>query len=194
SLSLHAANQGLSGLEFAIGIPGTVGGAIVMNAGAHGSGMADIVTNVTVMDRGGNFFELTNSDLEFSYRSSKLKGKEYIVIEAVFKLKNGNVTEIKSKMDAYLSMRKAKQPWQYPNAGSVFKNPPGDSAGRLIEAIGAKGWQIGGAQVSQIHANFIINRGGATSQDVLALMEKVKEEVKQKFNIVLEPEVLILGG
>lgn len=193
-LAAQAAAQGLTGLEFAAGIPGTIGGAVVMNAGAHGGTMEDVVTNVVVMDYKGNIAQLNNSEMDFGYRSSRLKFEQFIVIEVGFKLEWGNQQEIREKMEAYLSFRKEKQPWQYPNAGSVFKNPPGDSAGRLIDFIGAKGWQIGGAQISQKHANFIINRGGATSQDVLMLMGKVQEEVYKKFNIVLEPEVLILGG
>jgi UDP-N-acetylmuramate dehydrogenase len=193
-LASLAASQGLTGLEFAAGIPGTVGGAIVMNAGAHGSSMEKVVIKAGVLDYQGNTTDLNHTQLEFGYRSSGLKSKQTIVVEAEFKLKKGNPLEIKEQMDTNLSFRKAKQPWQYPNAGSVFKNPPGDSAGRLIDAAGLKGLQIGGAQISQIHANFLINRDQAKAKDVLDLMEKIQEEVYKKFEIILEPEVLILGG
>jgi UDP-N-acetylmuramate dehydrogenase len=156
--------------------------------------MEKVVIKAGVLDYQGNTTDLNHTQLEFGYRSSGLKSKQTIVVEAEFKLKKGNPLEIKEQMDTNLSFRKAKQPWQYPNAGSVFKNPPGDSAGRLIDAAGLKGLQIGGAQISQIHANFLINRDQAKAKDVLDLMEKIQEEVYKKFEIILEPEVLILGG
>jgi len=193
-LATQVAAKGLTGLEFAAGIPGTIGGAVVMNAGAHGRSMENIITSVVVMDYMGRLSYFNKDELNFSYRSSKLKSGHYIVIETNLKLSYGDINDIKRKMKENLDFRKAKQPWEYPNAGSVFKNPPGDSAGRLIEAIGAKGWKMGGAQVSEKHANFFVNLGGATSEDVLALIEKIQGEVYHKFKIMLEPEILILGG
>jgi len=193
-LAAQAAAKGLTGLEFAAGIPGTVGGAVVMNAGAHGSSMENVVISVVAMDFLGRLSYFDKADLAFAYRTTKLKAANYIVIEANLKLSRGDSEVIKNKMEENLNFRKTRQPWEYPNAGSVFKNPPGDSAGRLIEAVGAKGWQIGGAQVSEKHANFFVNLGGATSNDILALMEKVQREVYHKFKIRLEPEILILGG
>ncbi|MFZ5944146.1 MAG: UDP-N-acetylmuramate dehydrogenase [Bacillota bacterium] len=193
-LARQAADRGLRGLEFASGIPGTVGGAVVMNAGAFSGSISDIVEGVTVMDLSGQTMHFNKEDLQFSYRSSKLQHFKGIVVEIHLKLKSGDVSEIKSIMANNLNRRKAGQPWEYPNAGSVFKNPPGDSAGRLIESIGAKGWQIGRAQVSEKHANFIINLGGASSCDVLNLIEKIQYQVKNQYNILLEPEILVLGG
>lgn len=194
-LAIQAAQKSLMGLEFAAGIPGTIGGAVVMNAGAHGDCMKNIVTRVIAIDYYGRLSYFNNSDLEFTYRSSKkLKANNYIVIETNLKLKFGSASDIKKKMEEYLAFRQAKQPWEYPNGGSVFRNPPGDSAGRLIEKVGLKGLQIGGAQISEKHANFIVNRGGATSFDVLALIEKVQEEVYEEYKIMLEPEIQILGG
>ncbi|KJS19254.1 MAG: hypothetical protein VR72_19780 [Clostridiaceae bacterium BRH_c20a] len=193
-LASQAAVRGLTGLEFAAGIPGTVGGAVVMNAGAHGSSMSDVIAGVVVLDYQGRLSHYNTSDLGFTYRSSKLKSDKGIVIESNLKLAIGNPWEIKNKIQKNIDFRKANQPWEYPNAGSVFKNPPGDSAGRLIEAVGAKGWQIGGVEVSHKHANFFINMKGASCRDVLDLIEKVQTEVYLKFNILLEPEVLILGG
>lgn len=194
-LAAQAAGKGLTGLEFAAGIPGTVGGAIVMNAGAHGYSMQNIITSVVVMDYQGRLSCFSNEDLAFTYRKShKLMNHNYIVIETNLKLSRSDSTEIKRKTTDNLAFRQAKQPWEYPNAGSVFKNPPGDSAGRLIEAIGAKGWQIGGAQVSEKHANFIVNLGGASSDDFLTLIKKIQINVYEKFQINLEPEIKIMGG
>ncbi|KJS83850.1 MAG: hypothetical protein JM58_12045 [Peptococcaceae bacterium BICA1-8] len=193
-LASQVALKGLTGLEFAAGIPGTVGGAIVMNAGAHGSSMSDVIVSVVALDYRGRLCHYNTRDLGFTYRSSKLKSDKWIVIESNLKLQLGNPVEIKNKIKENLAFRKANQPWEYPNAGSVFKNPPGDSAGRLIETVGAKGWQIGGVEVSHKHANFFVNMKGASCRDVLALIEKVQREVYQKFNILLEPEILVLGG
>lgn len=193
-LANRVAASGLSGLEFATGIPGTVGGAVIMNAGAHGSSMGDVVTSVVAMDLQGRLLYFNNEDLEFTYRFSKLKNLDVIVIEIHFKLRRGDVLEIKAQMEKKLEFRKDKQPWEYPNAGSVFKNPPGDSAGRIIDSIGAKGWQVGKAKVSDKHANFIVNLGGASSADVLALIDKIQKEVYKKYKLFLEPEILIMGG
>lgn len=193
-LAQKTVQLGLKGLEFAAGIPGTVGGAVIMNAGAHGGSMADVVECVTVMNYQGVIHNLSKEDLAFSYRNSSLKGDNLIVIEVKFKLKDGDLQEGKGALQKNLAFRKSRQPWEYPNAGSVFKNPEGDSAGRLIDAVGAKGWKIGDAQVSTKHGNFIINLGNATCKDVLMLMEKIRKEVSNKFGVLLEPEILIMGG
>ncbi|MGI6225456.1 MAG: UDP-N-acetylmuramate dehydrogenase [Peptococcales bacterium] len=193
-LARQVADKSLTGLEFAAGIPGTLGGAVIMNAGAHGGAMENVVKSVVTMDYQGQRSYFTKNDLGFTYRASKLKTNNYIVIEVSLKLKPGFSDDIKSKMEEYLIFRKTKQPWEYPNAGSVFKNPPGDSAGRLIESVGLKGYQVGDAQISEKHANFIVNHGGAKCSDVLALIEKVQGEVYEKYGIGLEPEIQILGG
>jgi len=193
-LAHQVANKGLSGLEFAAGIPGTLGGAILMNAGAHGGQMADIVQSIVAMDKEGRLLHITNEQLGFAYRTSKLKKMDVIIIEAHLKLLCGDVGEIKKKMEENLQFRQEKQPWELPNAGSVFKNPPGNSAGRLIDSVGAKGWQVGKAQVSEKHANFIVNLGGATSQDVLSLMTKIQRTVEKEHKVLLEPEILVVGG
>ncbi|MFZ7104954.1 MAG: UDP-N-acetylmuramate dehydrogenase [Peptococcaceae bacterium] len=193
-LAREIVRRGLTGLEFAAGIPGTVGGAVIMNAGAHGGSMHDVVENVVAMDYQGNILDLSKKDLEFSYRNSRLKGSNLIVIEVHLKLKSGDAAESQTIIKRNLEFRNLKQPWEYPNGGSVFKNPPGDSAGRMIDSVGAKGWQVGNAQVSEKHANFIINLGGATCSEVLALMEKINHAVYGKFGVLLEPEILVLGG
>ncbi|NLW24361.1 MAG: UDP-N-acetylmuramate dehydrogenase [Clostridia bacterium] len=188
-------NEGLQGLEFAGGIPGTVGGAVIMNAGAHGGSMNQVVERVVAMDKKGQLKYFTNEELGFSYRSSNLKHRDdLIVLEVSFKLTQGNREELEAALKRYLLSRQEKQPWQFPNAGSVFKNPPGYSAGWLIESVGAKGWQVGKAQVSTKHANFIVNLGGATCQDVLTLIEKIQKTVKEKYDIDLEPEIITVGG
>jgi len=193
-LARQAANKGLSGLEFACGIPGTLGGAIVVNAGAHGTALADVIQSVVAMDMQGGLLHFAKDELDFSYRYSILKKMNVIVIEAHLKLLRGEAEEIKARMEHNLEFRKVRQPWEFPNAGSVFKNPPGDSAGRLIDSIGAKGWQVGEAKVSEKHANFIVNLGGATSQDVLALINNIQKAVEIVHGIVLEPEIIFLGG
>ena len=159
-LAIKSGQNGLTGLEFAASIPGTVGGAVLMNAGAHGGAMEQIVEQVTVMDRLGKIHTFKKEELDFKYRSSKLKGLPYIVLEVLIKLSWGEREDILKKISSHKMFRNERQPLKYPNAGSVFKNPPGDSAGRLIEQVGAKGWQVGKAQVSEQHANFIVNLGG----------------------------------
>lgn len=192
-LSELAANQGLNGLEFAIGIPGTVGGAVVTNAGAHGVSLGDVITKVKVMDFKDKFFELDKSDLKFSYRNSSLQNRNVIILSVEMELEKGDVNEIKRKMLKYLQQRKGKQPLGLRSAGSVFKNPKNDYAGRLIEACGCKDMGIGNAQVSEQHANFIVNNGNATAKDVIRLMSKVQEMVFVKYGVKLEPEINIIG-
>ena len=190
-LAYRAAEAGLSGLEFASGIPGTVGGAVVMNAGAYGGQIADVLQEVVCYDYKGERVVLTTEECCFAYRQSRFKhDKALVVAEVVFSLTQGSMTEIKAVMQQRQAERKLKQPLEYPNAGSVFKNPLGHSAGQLIEAVGAKGWRVGDAAVSEKHANFIVNLGQATQQDVVALVQKIKETVKMQFEIELEEEFI----
>jgi UDP-N-acetylmuramate dehydrogenase len=193
-LAIKSGQNGLTGLEFAASIPGTVGGAVLMNAGAHGGAMEQVVEQVTVMDRLGKIHTFKKEELDFKYRSSKLKGLPYIVLEVLIKLSWGEREDILKKISSHKMFRNERQPLKYPNAGSVFKNPPGDSAGRLIEQVGAKGWQVGKAQVSEQHANFIVNLGGATSKDILNLMDLIQKAVKKEYGVTLEPEIIFLGG
>lgn len=192
-LAREAGSRALSGLEFALGIPGTLGGAVRMNAGAHGSQIAELIESVQVVTPQGEVLDLLRERLEFGYRSSSLMDSGNLIIEASLVLPPGNREEIARKAETVLEFRKARQPNEYPNGGSVFKNPPGDSAGRLIEAVGAKGLRAGGAQISEKHANFIVNLGGATAADVLFLIKEVRELVFNKFGYILETEVVMMG-
>lgn len=192
-LSRLALENNLTGLEFAAGIPGTLGGAVIMNAGAHGSSLDKIIEQVKVLTPSGEIKIYTNKDMHFAYRSSVLKGKNEIVLSAVLGLKPGEKETSKDIMKQNTELRRNSQPLKYPNAGSIYRNPPGESAGRLIEGVGAKGWTVGDAQVSDIHANFIVNRGQAKAKDVLALMEEVEEAVFKKYSIKLKREVVLLG-
>ncbi|KJS14698.1 MAG: UDP-N-acetylenolpyruvoylglucosamine reductase [Peptococcaceae bacterium BRH_c4b] len=192
-LAAEACNAGMGGFEFLAGIPGTVGGAVVMNAGANGSSVSKVVEEVTLVDSRGEHFRRPASELGFGYRKSNLLNSSYIVVEGVFRGVCSTRQEIREKMEDFLRARKSSQPYDLPNAGSVFKNPPGDSAGRLIEMAGCKGLRLGCAQVSGKHANFIVNLGGATAGEVFKLIETVREKVYQHFYIELVPEVQILG-
>ena len=189
-LSMDALNNSLSGLEFAAGIPGNIGGAIFMNAGAYKSDMSNLVETVTFLDENLELKTLTKDELNFSYRKSLFQSKpEYIIISTVLKLEKGNQEEIKALMDKRKGRRIESQPLEYPSAGSVFRNPSEDIfAGKLIEDLGLKGYTIGGAQISEKHANFIINVGGATGEDIKALIDLVKLKVKEKYNIDLHVE------
>jgi len=193
-LAVKALQKDLSGLEFIAGIPGTVGGAVVMNAGAAGHCLSEVVSRVRVMDFAGKISDLDSADLEFGYRQSKLQKENLLVLEAQFHLVKGNREEIKKSVDELIGKRKRSQPLSFPNAGSIFRNPPQEPAGKLIELIGAKGKRIGDAQISELHANFIINLGNAEAADVCQLMHEVQGMVKDRFNIHLEPEVKIVGG
>ena len=193
SLCREAEKNGLSGLEFAWGIPGTVGGAAYMNAGAYGGEMKDVVYSVHHIDKEGNLGTIKSSDLNFSYRHSIYKENGYIIIGITVKLKLDNKNEIRNKMDDFMDRRKSKQPLEYPSAGSVFKRPEGNYAGTLIEQCGLKGKTIGGAQVSEKHAGFIINIGGATCNDVQQLIEHIQSTVKDKTGYVLEREIIFLN-
>ncbi|MBA4542537.1 MULTISPECIES: UDP-N-acetylmuramate dehydrogenase [Thermoactinomyces] len=193
-LASMTAKQGLEGLEFAGGIPGNVGGAVYMNAGAHGSEISRVLQSATVLKEDGEWLTLTNEQMAFSYRTSILQtGIKGVVTEATFELAYGDKEEIASRLAQYKDRRRQTQPLQFPCAGSVFRNPPGDYAGRLIQESGLKGYRIGGAEVSTQHANFIINRGNATAQDVLNLINYIMDTVQEKFNVRLEPEVQVVG-
>lgn len=192
-LSRLALKYELTGMEFAAGIPGTLGGAVIMNAGAHGSSMAKIIEQVKVLSQSGEIKTYNKEDMSFDYRSSKLKGKNELVLQVTIRLENGDKERIKSIMERNTKLRRDSQPLQHPNAGSIYRNPPGESAGRLIESIGAKGWNCGDAQVSEVHANFIVNKGHARAKDVLKLMGKVENAVYNKYSIELKREVVLLG-
>ncbi|NGQ93719.1 UDP-N-acetylmuramate dehydrogenase [Brevibacillus sp. SYP-B805] len=192
-LAVETGKMGLTGMEFAGGIPGSVGGAVYMNAGAHGSDLSRILKQAEILFDNGETVVLTNKELEFAYRTSLLQRKKGIVLEAVFQLQKGDRKEIAAILASYKDRRRQTQPLQMPCAGSVFRNPPGDHAGRLIEAAGLKGFHYGGAQVSEIHANFIVNRGGATASDVLTLMDHIRRTILEKFGVDLHPEVLVVG-
>ena len=192
-LARKAARAGLSGLEFAAGIPGSVGGAVVMNAGAYQSQMSNVISEVLCCDQHGNLLTLDNASCGFAYRNSRFKqDKSLIILSVTFCLQPGNAETIEKQMGYNTAARIEKQPTSYPNAGSVFKNPNGDAAGRLIDMIGAKGWRQGDAMVSEKHANFIVNTGQATCVDVLALIARIKETVLQETGILLEEEILHL--
>ncbi len=193
-LATMTAKQGLTGLEFAGGIPGNVGGAIYMNAGAHGSDISKVLHSATVLLETGEWVTLSNDEMEFRYRTSVLQNKlKGILTEATFILEYGEREEIVSRLTSYKEHRKKTQPLQYPCAGSVFRNPPGDFAGRLIQEAGLKGYRIGGAEVSAIHANFIINRGNATAQNVIQLIQHIRDTIEEKYGVRLEPEVQVVG-
>ena len=191
--SKKAASIGLSGLEFAVGIPGTIGGAVYMNAGAYDGEMAKVVTSVRIMDYQGNISELAASELDFAYRHTALQGRECIVTSVTVQLKPGDPEAIAAKMADFSQRRISKQPLELPSAGSMFKRPPGYFAGTLIDQTGLKGYTVGGAQVSTKHAGFVVNIGGATAADVLQLIADVQAKVCAAHGVHLEPEVLVLG-
>lgn len=191
--SKKAASLSLSGLEFAVGIPGTIGGAVYMNAGAYDGEMAKVVTSVRVMDREGKISELKASELAFAYRHTALQNSGLIVTSVTCVLQTGEADAIAAKMADFSQRRISKQPLELPSAGSMFKRPPGYFAGTLIDQTGLKGYTVGGAQVSTKHAGFVVNVGGATAQDVLQLISDVQSKVFAAHGVRLEPEVLVLG-
>lgn len=193
SIASRAAAAELTGMEFASGIPGSLGGAVVMNAGAYGGEMKDILQKVTVLTPDGTVQTLSVEELELSYRHSIIPEKGYLVISAVLKLQPGSADEIQSIMDDLKEKRVSKQPLEYPSAGSTFKRPEGYFAGKLIQDAGLRGFRVGGAQVSEKHCGFIINRDQATSTDICQLMQQVSEIVYEKFGVRLEPEVKKIG-
>ncbi len=188
-----ACQQGLAGLEFAHGIPGSVGGGVCMNAGAYGGELSQVIESVTVLFPDEGVKTLTCADMAFGYRHSLLmEHPDAVVLYAEFALEKGDSAGIRGRMDDLMARRRASQPLEYPSAGSTFKRPEGHFAGKLIEEAGCKGLTIGGAQVSEKHAGFVINVGGATCADVLALMEEVQRRVKERSGVMLEPEVRIV--
>ena len=192
-IAAKALEAELSGFEFASGIPGTIGGACVMNAGAYGGEMKDVLESVTVLTGEGKIIELGRNELELGYRTSVIAKKGYIVLGAVLKLERGDGEKIKTYMDELKEKRVTKQPLEYPSAGSTFKRPEGYFAGKLIEDAGLRGFQVGGAQVSEKHCGFVINRNHATAADIMELMRQVQIRVKENSGVDLEPEVKRLG-
>ena len=192
-IGVAALEAELTGFEFAAGIPGTMGGAVVMNAGAYGGEMKDILKSVNVLTPEGEELTLSNAELELGYRTSIIAKKGYVVLEAIVSLEKGAKEAIKARMDELKVQRTTKQPLEYPSAGSTFKRPEGYFAGKLIQDAGLRGFQVGGAQVSEKHCGFVINKDNATAADVLELMQQVSAIVKEKFGVELEPEVKRLG-
>lgn len=188
-----AADKSLMGMETLSGIPGTVGGAVAMNAGAYGGEVKDVIESAKVMDNDGRIIILLGEELDLSYRHSVIQDNNYIVLGAVFRLKQGEKAVIENKMTEYGEARKSKQPLEYPSAGSTFKRPEGYFAGKLIMDAGFRGYRSGGAMVSEKHCGFVINAGDATATDILKVIEDVKEGVLERFGVELEPEVKILG-
>lgn len=188
-----ALEHGLTGLEFASGIPGTVGGGVVMNAGAYGGEMSQVVQQVNVVNARGDLMELDNETMEFGYRTSSIRRNAFAVTSVVFRLEQGDREEIRAKMEELAARRREKQPLEQPSAGSTFKRPAGRYAGQLIMEAGLRGYQCGGARVSDKHCGFVVNTGTATAQDVRDVIATVQERVKEKFNVDLEPEILFLG-
>ena len=193
AVAARAADKGLTGLEFASGIPGSIGGAVVMNAGAYGGEMKDVLASVDVLTQDLEIKTIPAAELNLGYRYSSIPEKGYIVLGATLQLKKGNIAEIRGRMAELAEQRRAKQPLQYPSAGSTFKRPEGYFAGKLVQDAGLKGKTIGGAQVSEKHSGFLINIGGATAQDILDLIAFCQKEVKDKFGVTLETEVKIVG-
>lgn len=192
-VAVAAKDNSLTGLEFAAGIPGSIGGGVVMNAGAYDGEMKQVVESVTVMDGDGQISVLDNDTMEFGYRTSIIKSRPYIVLEVALKLTEGNREQIGARMEELTNLRRSKQPLEYPSAGSTFKRPEGYYAGKLIMDAGLRGYRIGGAQVADKHCGFVINAGGATAADIREVIEEVQERVRERFHVFLEPEVVFLG-
>ena len=194
SLATMICKRGLTGFEFACGIPGSVGGAVYMNAGAHGSDISKILTKAYILFDDGSFEWLSTEEMEFSYRTSILQKKRPgVVVEAVFRVEKGDRESIVTQMQKNKDYRKTTQPYNYPCAGSIFRNPLPHYAGRLIESAGLKGFTIGGAKISEMHGNFIVNNGNATANDVLELIQYVKERIYNLYEVTIETEVEIIG-
>lgn len=193
AVCLAALDNSLAGLEFAYGIPGSVGGALYMNAGAYGGEMKDVVKSCRYIDENGEIKEMSAEEMQLAYRSSIFSQKKYVVTSVTFQLEKGDKAAIKSRMDELMQRRRDKQPLEYPSCGSTFKRPEGHFAAALIEECGLKGYTVGGAQVSEKHSGFVINRGNATFEDVMAVVNEVKRVVLEKKGIQLECEMLILN-
>ena len=192
-VSAKAVQNSLTGFEFACGIPGSVGGAVFMNAGAYGGEINNVIKEAEVIDKDGNIMTLSKEELELGYRTSSVMKNGYIVLSAVFSLKSGEESKVKERVNELTMKREEKQPLEYPSAGSTFKRPEGYFAGKLIEDAGLKGFSIGGAAVSEKHSGFVINKGGATAKDILDLIAHIQSEVKKQFGVDLHPEVRIIG-
>ena len=192
-LGNQLADKGLAGFEFATGIPGTIGGAVRMNAGAYGGEIKDIIISAEVLDKNGNIVTLDKDELELGYRTSCIMKNGYVVVSATLRLAHGNREDIIANIKELSVKRRTKQPLEYPSAGSTFKRPEGYFAAKLIEDAGLKGLSSGGAQVSEKHAGFVVNKGNATARDVCELTDKIKEEVQKQFGVTLELEVIKLG-
>ena len=193
AIASQAAEHALTGFEFASGIPGTIGGAVVMNAGAYGGELKDVLVSVKVLDSEGTLLELPADTLELSYRYSIIPEKHFTVVEVCLKLTPGTEEAIRGRMDELKEQRVSKQPLEYPSAGSTFKRPEGYFAGKLIQDAGLRGYTVGGAQVSEKHCGFVINRGGATSMDIITLIRDVQKKVKEDAGVDLETEVKLIG-
>lgn len=194
SQAAHVAMEhGLTGLEFASGIPGTVGGGVMMNAGAYDGEMSQVVTQVRVISKDGETMELDRATMEFGYRTSTIRNNSFIVTEVTFELQKGDKDVIKARMEDLMVRRRDKQPLEYPSAGSTFKRPEGHFAGKLIADAGMRGFRIGGAEVSHKHCGFVVNTGSATAQDVRNVISEIQTRVKDKFRVDLETEVVFLG-
>ncbi len=193
-LARACADRGLTGMEWAAGIPGSLGGAITMNAGAYSCTVGDVVREVRVLGLDGQASTKTCEEMHFAQRSSRLSQGDIVAYEAVLGFRQGNAEESRAQMSEYMADRKVKQPLHMPSAGCIFQNPSGRGAGRYIDAAGLKGLRIGGAEISPVHANFIVNAGDATARDVLMLMSHVKRVVYEKFGVELVPEVRVVGG
>lgn len=192
-IAKRALEAGLTGFEFASGIPGTIGGAVVMNAGAYGGEMKDVLTEVTVLTKENEIRTIPAAELELGYRTSAVMKNGWIVLGAKIKLQKGDPQAIRAQMEELKEQRVTKQPLEYPSAGSTFKRPEGYFAGKLIMDAGLRGFSVGDAQVSEKHCGFVVNKGNATAQDVLELIRQVTEKVKEQFGVTLEPEVKMLG-
>lgn len=192
-IAAFARDNSLTGFEFAAGIPGTIGGAMIMNAGAYDGEMKLVTKEVRALSPQGEIIRLSNESLQFGYRTSALKGKDFVVVSALLELEKGDKEEITAKMQELAQKRKDKQPLEYPSAGSTFKRPEGYFAGKLIEDAGLRGYTVGGAQVSEKHCGFVINKGEATSSDIYKLICDVQKKVQEDFGVKLEPEVIMLG-
>lgn len=193
AVARRAQQEALTGLEFAAGIPGTVGGAVFMNAGAYGSDMSAVLTEVTVLTADGTVKTVPADELELGYRTSCVEERGYIVLQAELELKPGEQDAIRLRIEDLAQQRRSKQPLEFPSAGSTFKRPEGYFAGKLIQDAGLRGYQVGGAQVSEKHCGFVVNRGGATAGDVMRLCHDVQEKVKEEFGVTLEMEVRTIG-
>lgn len=192
-VSVMARDNALTGLEFASGIPGTIGGAVYMNAGAYGGEMKNVVKTVRAIDGYGRIYELDSEKMDFSYRHSIVEERKLIVLEVTLELEHGSREAIDDRMKELAEARRSKQPLEYPSAGSTFKRPEGYFAGKLIMDAGLRGYSVGGAQVAEKHCGFVINKGGATASDVVELIRDVQHDVDDKFGVTLEPEVKMLG-